>query len=205
MTHLHLLTNGRLFAWPELAERLASIGHPDLVLGIPLYSDAATLHDYIVQARGAFDQTVTGLHHLARWRIPVELRVVLHKLSVPRLLQLAEYVYRNFPFVVHVALMGLEPTGYAVYNRDKLWLDPYEYQGILAEAVEYLSLRGMPVSVYNLQRCLLPPPAWAYARLSISDWKRVYLPECDECAERGSCGGFFRSEERLHSSHIHAL
>jgi hypothetical protein len=58
----------------------------------------------------------------------VELRVVLHKLSIPRLHQLAESIYRNLPFVIHVALMGLEPTGYTPYNRDKLWLDPYEYQ-----------------------------------------------------------------------------
>ena len=204
-TRIHLLTNGRLFAWPEFAERMAALGHPDLVLGIPLYSDAATVHDYIVQARGAFDQTVTGLHHLARWQVPVELRVVLHKLSIPRLQQLAEYVYRNLPFVAHVAFMGLEPTGYTPYHRDKLWLDPYEYQDQLAAAVEYLNVRGMQVSIYNLQRCLLPTGTWAFARQSISDWKNIYLPECEGCAEHSSCAGFFQSAERLHSSHIHAL
>ena len=204
-THIHLLTNGRLFAWPEFVERFAAVGHLDLVLGIPLYSDAATVHDYIVQARGAFDQTVTGLHHLARWQVPVELRVVLHKLSIPRLHQLAEYIYRNLPFVIHVALMGLEPTGYTPYNRDKLWLDPYEYQDHLADAVDYLSLRGMHVRIYNLQRCVLPPSTWAYARKSISDWKNIYLPECEGCVERTSCAGLFQSAERLHSSHIHAL
>jgi His-Xaa-Ser system radical SAM maturase HxsC len=204
-THVHLLTNGRLFAWPEFTERFAAVGHPDLVLGIPLYSDAATLHDYIVQAHGAFDQTVTGLYHLARWHVPVELRVVLHKLSIPRLRQLAEYIYRNVPFVVHVALMGLEPTGYTPYHRDKLWVDPYEYQDNLAEAVEYLSLRGMCVSIYNLQRCVLPPSTWAYARQSISDWKNIYLPQCERCTERTSCAGFFQSADKLHSSHLHAL
>jgi hypothetical protein len=75
-----------------------------------------------------------------------------------------EYIYRNLPFVVHVALMGLEPTGYTPYHRDKLWLDPYEYQDRIADAVEYLSVRGMHVSIYNLQRCVLPPSTWAYAR-----------------------------------------
>jgi len=204
-THLHLLTNGRLFAWPEFTERFAAVGHPDLVLGIPLCSDVATLHDYMVQARGAFDQTVTGLHQLARWQVPVELRVVLHKLSVPRLRNLAEYIYRNLPFVVNVALMGLEPTGYALYHRDKLWLDPYEYQDLLADAVEYFRLRGMHASVYNLQRCVLPPSTWDCARQSISDWKNIYFPECKDCAEQTSCAGFFQSADRLHSRHIHPL
>jgi His-Xaa-Ser system radical SAM maturase HxsC len=193
---------------PESEKRLSvSAAGSGLGTSTPIFSmpDWLWLHDYIVQARGAFDQTVTGLHHLARWQVPVELRVVLHKLSIPRLHQLAEYIYRNLPFVIHVALMGLEPTGYTPYHRDKLWLDPYEYQDHLADAVDYLSLRGMHVSIYNLQRCVLPPSTWAYARQSISDWKNIYLPECEGCAERTSCAGVFQSAERLHSSHIHAL
>ncbi len=204
-THVHVLTNGRLFAWPEFARRFAAIGHPDLVLGIPLYSDSAAMHDYIVQARGAFDQTVTGLHNLARWQVPIELRVVLHKLSIPRLHELAEFIYRNLPFVGHVALMGLEPTGYTPYNREKLWVDPYEYRDRLADVVDYLSLRGMNVSIYNLPRCLIHSRTWSYARQSISDWKNIYLPSCDGCSERSSCAGFFHSAEKLHSSNIRAL
>lgn len=204
-THVHLLTNGRLFAWPSFAESFADIGHPDLVLGIPLYSDAALVHDYIVQARGAFDQTISGLHQLARWHQQVELRVVLHRLTIPRLTLLAEYIYRNLPFAMHVALMGLEPTGYTPYHQDKLWIDPYDYQAALEDAVEYLTIRGMTVSIYNLQRCILPRSLWPYARQSISDWKNIYLPECEQCAERTNCAGFFQSADKLHSAHIHTL
>ena len=204
-THLHLLTNGRLFAWPEFTHRFAAIDHPDLVLGIPLYSDAAVEHDYIVQARGAFDQTLLGLHQLARWKQHIELRVVLHRLTIPRLSHLAEYVCRNIPFVEHVALMGLEPTGYTPYHREKLWIDPYDYQTVLEEAVEFLSIRGMHVSVYNLPRCLLPRSLWKFARQSISDWKNVYLPQCEGCAERPSCAGFFQTADKMHSAHVHPL
>jgi len=42
------------------ARRLASIHHPDLMLGNPLYSDLSEEHDYVVQARGAFNETVRG-------------------------------------------------------------------------------------------------------------------------------------------------
>jgi His-Xaa-Ser system radical SAM maturase HxsC len=204
-THLHLLTNGRLFAWPQFTRRFANVRHPDLVLGIPLYSDAATEHDYVVQAKGAFDQTVLGLHQLARWNIQVEIRIVLHRLTIDRLPQLAAYIYRTFPFVVHVALMGLEPIGYTPYHRAKLWIDPYDYQATLLDAVEYLSIRGVPVSIYNLQRCVLPKSLWTFARQSISDWKNIYLPVCDGCSERNACAGFFRSAERFHSEHIRPL
>ena len=202
-TDLHMLTNGRAFAWPAFTHALAQIAHPRLVLGIPLYSDSAALHDYIVQAKNAFDQTVLGLHQLARWNVPVEIRIVLHRLTIPRLPDLALYIYRNFPFVTHIALMGLEPTGYTPRNRDLLWIDPADYQPELEEAVEILSVRGMTVSIYNSQLCLLKESLWKFARKSISDWKNVFLPECTSCSKLEDCGGLFQSGIKMHSDYIH--
>jgi MoaA/NifB/PqqE/SkfB family radical SAM enzyme len=120
-------------------------------LGIPLYSDDSTIHDYVVQAKDAFDQTVQGLHQLARHSIRVEIRVVLHAVTIPRLPELAEYIYRNLTFAEHIALMGLENVGYAPRNMNTLWIDPHDYQDQLESAVEILSTRGMNVSIYNHQ------------------------------------------------------
>jgi His-Xaa-Ser system radical SAM maturase HxsC len=204
-TYLHMLTNGRIFAWPAFTARLAEIRHPDFVLGIPLYSDDATIHDYVVQARGAFDQTVMGLHQLARYGVRTEIRVVLHALTIPRLAQLAEYIYRNFTFVEHIALMGLENIGYAPRNMDRLWIDPNDYQDQLEAAVEILSTRGMHVSIYNHQLCVLRRSLWKFARKSISDWKNMYLDACQPCGVKNDCGGFFMWATKLHSNHIHPL
>ena len=74
-TEIHILTNGRTFAWPEYARRFAQVGHPNISLGVPLYSDFAASHDYVVQARGAFDQTVAGLSKRLNNGIRVEIRV----------------------------------------------------------------------------------------------------------------------------------
>lgn len=204
-TELHILTNGRTFAWPEYARRFAELEHPRISLGIPLYSDFAGDHDYVVQARGAFDQTVAGLHQAARNGIRVEVRVVLHKLTIPRLTKLVDYIYRNLTFVEHVALMGLEYTGYTPRNIEALWIDPYDYQDMLEEAVGYLAVRNMTVSIYNHQLCVLKPSLWSYARKSISDWKTLYLPECEKCSALPACGGLFQWAARKHSDHIHAI
>jgi His-Xaa-Ser system radical SAM maturase HxsC len=204
-TDVHMLTNGRLFASPSFTQDFGKSIPPRLVLGIPLYSDYAPSHDYIVQAKHAFDQTVMGLHQLARHNIPVEIRIVLHRLTIPRLAHLAEYVCRNFPFVVHVALMGLEPTGYTPRNKEILWIDPVEYQDKLEEAVEVFDSRGMNVSIYNSQLCLLRPSLWTFARKSISDWKNIYLPECRACNIVERCGGLFQSAEKMHSPNIRAF
>jgi len=204
-TYLHMLTNGRIFAWSAFTARLASLQHRNFMLGIPLYSDDSTMHDYVVQARGAFDQTVLGLQQLARFGVRVEIRVVLHAITIPRLPRLAEYIYRNCAFAEHVALMGLENIGYAPRNMSTLWIDPHDYQDQLEAAVEFLSVRGMSVSIYNHQLCVLRKPLWKFARKSISDWKNIYIEECQRCGVKEDCGGFFQWATKLHSAHIHSL
>jgi His-Xaa-Ser system radical SAM maturase HxsC len=204
-TSLHVLTNGRAFEHAAEAERIAAIRHHDLMLGIPLYSDLPDVHDFVVQAAGAYDQTVRGLLNLARAGVPIELRVVLHRYTYERLPDLARFVVRNLPFVNHVALMGLEMMGHVKMNLDALWVDPADYQGELRAAVETLHLGGVRPIIFNHQLCVLDRSLWPDAKKTISDWKNVYMPECEGCTVRRECGGFFASAATRYSSHIHAI
>ena len=204
-TEVHVLTNGRAFAWAQYARDFAETKHPKISIGVPIYADYAGLHDYVVQSTGAFDQTIAGLHRAAHNGIRVEVRVVLHKLTVPRLTKIVEYIYRNLTFVEHIALMGLEYTGYTPRNIQELWIDPYDYQETLEKAVEFLSMRNMVVSIYNHQLCVLRPSLWGYAQKSISDWKTLYLESCGDCTVRSKCGGFFQWAVKKHSDHIRAI
>ena len=192
-THLHVLTNGRLFADEGLADTLTIAAGDQTTWAVPLYGDNASTHDEIVASANAFDETLGGLYQLARRQARVEIRIVLHAMSIPRLQQLASYIYRRMPFVEHVTFMGLEPMGFAKTNRDRLWMDPADYQEPLAEAVHHLASRGMNVSIYNLPLCVLDPQIRPYARASISDWKNRDIPECRSCSVRDICAGFFAS------------
>lgn len=201
-TEIHVLTNGRSFAWPNISERIGRIKYDRLMLGIPVYADYYQVHDYIVQAKDAFNQTILGIHNLARYDQRIEIRVVLHKLSIPRLTKLARYIYKNLPFAEHVTFMGLEYIGYTPHNIEKLWIDPHDYMEELAEAVEFLTGQGMHVSIYNTPLCILPEQLWKYARKSISDWKQSYLPECGNCSKLDDCGGLFTWNLKKHSNYI---
>jgi His-Xaa-Ser system radical SAM maturase HxsC len=205
VTRIHMLSNGRRFADRGYAAGLAQVRHPDFMVGIPLYSDVASHHDFVVQADGAFDQTMAGFHNLARYGVRIEVRIVVHKQTYERLPRLAEYIYRNLPFVEHVAFMGLEIMGYTKTNLKTLWIDPVDYQDTLEEAVSGLALRGMHVSIYNHQLCVLRRPLWRFARKSISDFKNIYLDACQACAVLDECGGLFKSAEQIHSQHIRAM
>ncbi|WP_436490611.1 His-Xaa-Ser system radical SAM maturase HxsC [Chitinophaga sp. ARDCPP14] len=204
-TEVHCLTNGRSFAWPNMADKLGDMSFKRLMLGIPIYSDYHAQHDYIVQAKGAFDQTVQGLYNLARRNVRIELRIVLHKQTLPRLLKLAKFIYKNLPFAEHVAFMGLEHQGYTPYNLDKLWIDPIEYGKELTEAMTYLSDFGMTTSLYNSQLCTTPREIWQFSKKSISDWKNIFHEECNQCSMKNDCGGFFASSVFKHSKGIKAF
>src|SRR5206468_1771074 len=80
-TGLHILSNGRLFSYGAYARMLAEVEHPDLMIGIPLYSDIDSEHDHVVQCRGAFDETLLGLYNLGRYGMPIEIRIVVHRLT----------------------------------------------------------------------------------------------------------------------------
>lgn len=201
-TEVHVLTNGRSFAWNHMAQRLGELDYKNLMLGIPLYSDYYQIHDYIVQAKNAFYQTILGFHNLARYNLRLEVRIVLHKQTIPRLTKLSKYIFKNLPFVEHVAFMGLEYIGYTPFNIEKLWIDPYDYRDELEESVEFLSRQGMHVSIYNTPLCILPDRLWEFARKSISDWKNDYLPQCSACTKLKDCGGLFTWNLKKHSDHI---
>jgi len=192
-TAVHVLTNGRGFAHSETTKAWASVRHPNLMAGIPIYSAVDHVHDYVVQAQGAFDETVLGVLKLKDQGQRVEIRVVLHAITAPRIVETCRWLARNLPFVDHVALMGLENTGFTLANSDLLWIDPVDYRDELAEAVQLLAAAKVPVSIYNLPRCVLARSVWPYAIQSISDWKNGYLETCAECIERPRCAGFFTS------------
>jgi len=204
-TEIHCLTNGRTFASTRSANELGKLNMHRLMLGIPLYSDYAQSHDYVVQAKGAFEQTMLGLYNLAANEVRIEIRIVLHKQTIPRLGKLARYIYKNLPFVEHIAFMGLEYQGYTPHNIDKLWIDPVDYMVQLGDAVNYLSSKDMNVSIYNSQLCLMPEELWSFSRKSISDWKNIYLDDCKKCSVLEACGGLFASGQKKHSDYLKAI
>lgn len=192
-TIITALSNGRTLANPEFVSAIARVAPTGLRFTIPLHADVPDIHDYIAQANGALNETLGGFYNLAAAGMEVEARVVLHALSIPRLPELAEFIYRKLPFVQQVAFMGLEHMGYVKKNLDKLAIDPLTYGRELRQATLHLSRRGIAVSIYNLPYCAVPEEVWGLCRKSISDHKQLYSNECQNCIAFGSCSGFFTS------------
>lgn len=200
-TSIEILSNGIKFKDFEFTKELALLDHPDLLVAISLYADTDNEHNNIIQTKGFYD-TIEGFYNLALFQQKIEIRVVINALNYKRLLRLAEFIYHNFPFIYHIAMMGMEPTGLAEKNINKVWIDPYDYRNELRKAIIYLNQRDMNVSIYNHQLCILPKDLWFYSRKSISTWKNIYIDECTDCQLKDNCGGFFESSIKFHSNYI---
>jgi sulfatase maturation enzyme AslB (radical SAM superfamily) len=88
-TAIHVLSNGRAFVHDEVVAAWTGIRHPNLTVGIPIYAAVDYIHDHVVQAGGAFDETVLGVLKLKDKGQRVEIRVVLHTLTAPRIVERA--------------------------------------------------------------------------------------------------------------------
>ena len=199
-----MLSNGVKFADRNYALKLAKCNHPDIQIDIPLFSDIAEEHNRIVGAK-TFYKTVEGMYNLAQLEQRIGVRIVIHKQTYKRLPQLADFIYHNFPFVVQVAFLQMETTGLAEKHLSDLWIDPYDYNKELEEAINILELRGLPAYIYNAQLCVLPEHLRPYAMNSITDWKDAFLPECDGCSLRQQCPGVFLTNGRNISKHLRKI
>ncbi|RLV50269.1 His-Xaa-Ser system radical SAM maturase HxsC [Nocardioides mangrovicus] len=201
----HILSNGRRFADPQFAHSYASVELRDVMVGIPLYAADPSLHDYIVQAEGAFSETVKGILNLTAAGASVEIRIVLQKTNIDHLGETAHFIARNLPFVNQVALMGLEMTGLAKPNQNLVWVDPHHYRAELKAAHRILTTAHVPTRIYNHQLCVLERELWPAAVQSISDWKNAYPVECEPCVVRDQCAGVFTTSGTRLSAHLEPI
>lgn len=202
---IQLLTNGQILSNYYKTQELVEIGGNNLFACVSIYSDVEDIHDDIVGLKGAFWNTIEGLYNLARTGILIELRTVINKFNYMRLSKFAEFIYRTMPFVGCVALMAIEPVGLAYQNIGKLWIDPVDYIFQLEKAVRILHRRDIKVYLYNHQLCTLPASLWTISCKSISDWKVIYMKECEKCKNKLNCGGFFHSAITYKSRGISAI
>src|SRR5690606_32047819 len=100
-------------------------------------------------------------------------------------------VTRLVPFAAPWAIMQLERIGYAANRWNELFFDSSEDFNPIACAIDIARLCDIPVLLYNFPLCTVPPAYRALAPATISEWKNKFLPVCEGCSIRQSCGGFF--------------
>lgn len=194
-TYIHLLSNGRKFSDEKYVKKLKEVSGENLLVGIPLHSDFINTHDEITQSKGSYTETILGLYNLASYSISIELRIVVNKKNYYRLPEMANFIFKNLPFVEFVSFISMEYLGNAVKCTNTIWIEPIDYISELEEAVLDLSTWGLNVSIMNIPLCLLTPNLYRYSMKSISDWKNTYSTVCENCLRKNECCGLFSTSK----------
>lgn len=196
-TRFQLLTNGRVFADRDYAERFAATSPRYMTLGIPIHGSDAERHDTITQSEGSFHQTVLGIRHLLRYGERIEVRFVVSRLNADDITAMAQMIIRDIPDVSSVKIMGLEMLGNAATHQDQVWIGYREAFAASEKAAVLLMQNGIDVEFYNFPLCMVDSQYWGIYRRSISEYKIRYKDECSGCIEKSNCGGFFAGTIRL--------
>lgn len=186
----HVLSNGQHLEREDM-ERLRNPVFRRVCWGIPLYAAEPALHDGIVVKEGAFARLEGAFATLMLSGARVELRTVLLVANLAGLPTLARHIASRLRFIECWSIMQLENTGFARNRWSRLHVDHRADFTPLAEALDWAALHGVSAQLFNFPRCSVPEPYRRQAPVSISDWKRKYMPSCSNCREREQCCGFF--------------
>lgn len=193
-TPLHILSNGRnLGNYEFFTKVLKQTSKRDIIWGIPLYGHKSSLHDLIVGAKGAFNDTLNGLLNIASSSHAIELRIVVVKQNYKYIKDILEFINNSFPTIFTISIMNLEPIGWAKKNYDGLYISVEEQNEYLNEVLSDFNISRFDIKLLNYPLCLLHERLRRYAVKSISDWKNYYPEECDMCKEKNNCCGYFSS------------
>jgi His-Xaa-Ser system radical SAM maturase HxsC len=195
-THVELLTNGRYLANRNISDSIFKDALRNVSWLVPLYGHCDFMHDYVVQSKGAFEETISGLLVLQKNQQAIQLRIVLIRPVLENLQELCDFIGRNLPFIREVSLMACEPIGYALANQEQCFLDLKDWSEVLVASVKILERFRIPIIFMNTPLCSLPNVLHKYAHKSISDWKNVYADECVECEVKEQCCGLFAWHEK---------
>lgn len=195
-TRLHILSNGRRFADLSFAEDVAKLlDGREVLWGIPLYGHRRILHNKLVAADGAFEQTIQGLINLGETGQVIELRIIPTQSNIENLSNIVTFVVSQFPHIRIISIMNIEPKGWARKNFHQVYVPVAAQNAFLTAAIDVAESSGCDVRLFNYPLCLLSCELHKFSRKSISDWKNYFPGTCDGCRLRTACGGFFTSAD----------
>ena len=190
-TEFLMLTNGRALAIDKYFSYFEDTAPLNCLVGIPIHASNSTLHDSITQSKGSFNQTLLGIKRLLSVGIKVELRVVVSKLNMNDLDDLALLIINELHKVHHVSIIAMEMTGSAYINREEVWVPYTEAFKAIEQAVMNLIRAGIDVKLYNFPLCTVSENMWTICEKSISPEKVRYVQHCEKCTVKEICGGVF--------------
>jgi His-Xaa-Ser system radical SAM maturase HxsC len=193
---LQILTNALAFSKEQFITKILNEGiyFEKLFFSIAIYGSNSELQDIATGYKGSFYQLEDAINNIYKYNAKIELRIVINKMNYKDLLNIAKLIVEKYKDkITRVIFMGLEMSGDAGENQEKVWVSFEEHNPSLKDSIIYLLTNNVQVLLYNYPLCFLPNQFWSLAKDSISYWKKFFIAECNGCQLKSICAGFFES------------
>ncbi len=192
---IKLLTNARMFSYPQFAKACLALGGPDFELKVPFFGYDEKTYSAISRTPGAFAEARAGLENILKYRSPsqrVTIRIILHRVQLLWLGKLLDFLHDEFPGINAVEFLYVEYEGFAEQNIKAL-LVPLTRCGAELGKLEP-KLRKFPeYHLLHFPLCALPRKLWHRAWRTLDPIKIVHALQCRDCKALELCVGVHRT------------
>lgn len=159
-----MFSNVHKFTSEKFTKRIGdAIKGGEFVVITALHSAKPQIHDRLTGTKGSFETSLHGIRNLMTNGIPVILKIIINKMNVQELPQLAKFIAQNFPPQIGVQFTSMDYTGRAAENLRELAVGFIEIRKPFEEALEILingCRKPYPVSVVEMPLCACAPKYW---------------------------------------------
>lgn len=146
-----IMTNGRMFYYMDFCTRVVDSGANRFVFSLAGHTPG--IHDYLVMAKGAFNQAISGIHNLKELNQEIIVNSVITK-------QNYKFLPRFVNFLMDIGIDQIQlafpkSTGNAYTNFDEIIPLKSEVMPHLHEALDMASEAGTPIIIESYPFCLL--------------------------------------------------
>ena len=190
---ISLLTNGRMFCYPDYLAKLVSL-KANIEFVVPIHGHNDIIHDRVTVVKGSFEQTVKGLKHLVNLRnrnLSVEIRIVIHCLNYKYLPEISSFLAKEFLDVDRVVLIFFEIEGMASSNFRILKLRYNDFRPYINGTIKKLKF-FKEFRLYHFPLCVLGKELFPYMWRTLPSSEVSYLECCTKCILIKHCLGIHK-------------
>lgn len=189
-----LLTNGRRFYYEDFAKELLS-RCSNIEIHVSLYGHNQAIHEKITLANGSYDQSISGLKNLLKYKKNgqiVAVRHVLSSVSYKYVDSFLKLICDELSAVDRVILMFWEIEAQAEKNLDYLKLrytDARQY----IELVDGFRKKISEIRLYHFPLCQIDENLWPLAWCTWPKHEVDFLNTCEKCQVKKYCVGIHKA------------
>jgi His-Xaa-Ser system radical SAM maturase HxsC len=189
-----LVSNGRMFSYPEFAKGFSNLGIRNLRVGIAIYSHDPVVHESITMSQGSWQQTIQGIKTLLGLGIRVELRIIVNRLNYASLDETARFISANLKGVERVVFINMKYTGNAFRNRREIFIRYSELAPYITRAASILLKSGIDVRLFHFPLCTLPEKYRELAKgVTKQKAELAFAKACKTCKSKKDCPMIWRT------------